>query len=88
MPAFAGMGRGRGPGGPGGMFGGGDNTGKRFNLTLSASARNLLNRENFASPESNLSSPDFGQSLALQSGFGGAASVYNRRVDLQLRLTF
>jgi hypothetical protein len=89
-PAFGGMGRGgggRGPGGPGGMFGG-DNTGKRFNLTAAVSARNLLNRENFASPEANLSSPDFGKSLALQSGFGGAASVYNRRVDLNLRLTF
>ena len=85
---MGGMGGGRGPGGPGGMFGGGDNTGKRFNLTLSVSGRNLLNRENLASPESNLSSPDFGQSLALASGFGGAASVYNRRVDLQLRLTF
>ncbi|MDR3719451.1 MAG: carboxypeptidase regulatory-like domain-containing protein [Bryobacteraceae bacterium] len=88
--AFAGMGRGPrggGPGGPGGMFGGAD-TGRRFNLTASVSARNLLNRENFASPESNLGSPLFGQSLALQSGFGGAASVYNRRVDMQLRLTF
>jgi len=89
-PAFAGMGRGPrggGPGGPGGMFGG-DNTGRRFNLTLSASARNLINRENLASPESNLSSPNFGKSLALAGGFGGGASVYNRRIDLQLRLTF
>ena len=89
--AFGGMGRGgggRGPGGPGGMFGGGDNTGRRFNLTLSVSARNLLNHENFATPEASLSSPLFGQSLALQSGFGGAGSVYNRRVDMQLRLTF
>jgi hypothetical protein len=87
--AFAGMGRGPrgGPGGPGGMFGG-DYTGRRFNLTASASARNLLNRENFASPESNLSSPDFGKPLSLAGGFGGGASVYNRRLDLQLRLTF
>lgn len=90
--AFRGMGGGGGRGGPGGgmggMFGGGVNTGKRFNLTLSASARNLLNRVNLASPESNLSSPNFGQSLALAGGFGGGASVYNRRIDLQLRLTF
>ena len=70
------------------MFGGGDNTGKRFNLTASVSARNLFNRQNLASPESNLSSPNFGQSLALAGGFGGGASVYNRRVDLQLRLSF
>jgi hypothetical protein len=80
--------RGGGPGGPGGMFGGGDNTGKRYNLTLSASARNLLNYVNLASPDGNLSSPYFGQSLALVSGFGGAASVYNRRIDLQLRFSF
>jgi hypothetical protein len=88
---FGGMGGmrgGGGRGGPGGMFGGGDNTGKRFNLTASVSARNLFNRENFASPESNLSSPNFGHSLALAGGFGGGASVYNRRIDLQLRLTF
>jgi hypothetical protein len=70
------------------MFGGGDNTGKRYNLTLSASARNLLNYVNLASPDGNLSSPYFGQSLALVSGFGGAASVYNRRIDLQLRFSF
>jgi hypothetical protein len=81
-------GGGGGRGGPGGMFGGGTNTGKRFNLTVSASARNLFNRENFAPPESNLSSPNFGQYLALAGGFGGGASVYNRRIDLQLRLTF
>ena len=92
--AFGGMGgmrggggHGPGGGGMGGMFGG-MSTGKRFNLTLSASARNLLNRENFASPESNLSSPDFGKPLSLAGGFGGGASVYNRRIDLQLRLTF
>jgi hypothetical protein len=81
--------RGGGGGGPmGGMFGGGENTGKRFNLTLSAQARNLLNHENFGAPDSNLSSPLFGQYLGLAGGFGGGASVYNRRVDLQLRLTF
>jgi hypothetical protein len=90
---FGGMGGpprggGRGPGGPGGMFGSADNTGKRFNLTVSASVRNLLNRVNLAPPESNLSSPNFGQSLALAGGFGGGASVYNRRIDLQLRLSF
>ncbi|MGD0580204.1 MAG: TonB-dependent receptor, partial [Bryobacteraceae bacterium] len=76
-------------GGPGGMFGGGgDNTGKRYNLTLSASARNLLNYVNLSSPNGNLSSPYFGQSLALASGFGGGAGVYNRRIDLQLRFSF
>jgi hypothetical protein len=80
-------GPGGGPGGPGGMFGGAD-SGKRYNLTLSASARNLLNYVNLAPPDGNLSSPYFGQSLALASGFGGANSVYNRRIDLQLRFMF
>jgi len=69
------------------MFGSAD-TGKRYNLTLSVSARNLLNYVNLASPDGNLSSPYFGQSLALASGFGGGNSVYNRRIDLQLRFTF
>jgi hypothetical protein len=87
-PAFGGMGGPRGRGGPGGGMFGGDTTGRRFNLTLSASARNLINRENLASPESNLSSPNFGKSLALAGGFGGNSSVYNRRIDLQLRLSF
>jgi hypothetical protein len=77
----------RGGGGPGGMFGG-TSTGKRYNLTLSVSARNLLNYQNLAAPEGNLSSPYFGQSLALAGGYGGAPSVYNRRIDLQLRFTF
>jgi len=70
------------------MFGGGDNTGKRYNLTFSASARNLINYVNLAPPNGNLSSPYFDQSLSLAGGFGGAASVYNRRIDLQLRFSF
>ncbi len=53
-----------------------------------ASARNILNYVNLASPDGNLSSPYFGQSLALAGGFGGSASVYNRRIDLQLRFSF
>lgn len=79
------MGGGRGPGG---MFGGGS-TGKRFNVTLSAMVRNLLNSSNFAPPSGDLSSPFFGEYRSL-AGFGpmGGASTYNRRVDLQLRLTF
>lgn len=74
--------------GPGGMFGGGS-TGKRFNVTLSAMVRNLLNTSNFAPPSGDLSSPFFGEYRSL-AGFGpmGGASTYNRRVDLQLRLTF
>ncbi|MEO8662429.1 MAG: carboxypeptidase regulatory-like domain-containing protein [Bryobacteraceae bacterium] len=83
------MGGGGGRGGPGGMFGAA-NTGKRFNLTLSASARNLFNRVNLATPNGNLSSALFGESLSLASGMGpgGASAASNRRLDFQLRFSF
>jgi len=70
------------------MFGG--STPKRFNLTLTVMAQNLLNHPNYASPNSDLSSPFFGQSLRLQGGFGpeGPTSTYLRKVSHQLRLTF
>ena len=42
------------------MGGGGDASGKRFSLTLSASARNLFNHVNYGVPVSNLSSNLFG----------------------------
>lgn len=78
---------GGGPGGPGGPFGG--SSGRRYNLTLSVSARNLLNTSNFASPSGDLSSPYFGQSRSL-AGFGpfGSSTTYNRKIDVQLRFTF
>lgn len=83
------MGGGRGPGGPGGIFGSGS-TSKRFNLTLSMSVRNLLNTVNLSTPVGNLSSPLFGESLSLAGGFGpmGSSPAANRRIDLQLRLSF
>jgi len=83
------MGGGRGHGGPGGIFGGGS-TDKRFNLTLSMSVRNLLNTVNLSTPVGNLSSPLFGESLSLAGGFGpmGGSPAANRRIDLQLRLSF
>jgi hypothetical protein len=43
------------------MFGG--STPKRFNLTLTVMAQNVLNHPNYASPNGDLSSPFFGQSL-------------------------
>jgi hypothetical protein len=92
-----GGGGGRGPGGGGGggggpmMFGGGANSGKKYNLTLTASARNLLNHANYAAPSGNLSSPLFGQYTQLTGGFGpggGASSTFERKIDLQLRFQF
>jgi hypothetical protein len=68
------------------MFGGGAG---KCNLTLSASARNILNHANYAPPSGDLSSPFFGEYRSL-AGFGpfGSNSTYNRKIDLQLRLTF
>ena len=85
-----------GGGGMGGMFGGGT-TDHRFNLTISASARNLFNHQNLAPPVGILSpqafsgNSDFGESIALAGGgqggpFGSQAN--NRRIDLQLQFSF
>jgi hypothetical protein len=77
------------PGGgpPPGMFGAA--SGKKYNLTMTISARNLLNHSNYAAPNGDLSSPFFGQSTSL-AGFGpmGNASTFNRKIDLQLRFQF
>ncbi|MCC6588591.1 MAG: carboxypeptidase regulatory-like domain-containing protein [Bryobacterales bacterium] len=79
----------RGGGGPGGMFGQ-NNSNKRFNVTLSLSARNLLNHVNLTSPVGNLTSPLFGQSLSIAGfgGPGGASAASNRRLEASLRFTF
>jgi hypothetical protein len=78
-----------GPGGgpPPGMFGGA--SGKKYNLTLSASARNFLNHPSYSTPSGDLSSPYFGQYRSL-AGFGpfGANTTYDRKIDLQLRFQF
>lgn len=94
-PPGGGMGGGRGPGGGGGGFFGGGQTGKRYNLTLSVQAQNLLNHVNPGAPVGNLSSPLFGQSTQLGGfgGFGGpggpgGGAAGNRRLDIQLRFSF
>jgi hypothetical protein len=92
-----GGGRGGGMGGPGGMrMGGGGmrggfgdaTTNRRYNLTLSVSARNLLNTVNLGPPSGNLTSPYFGRSNSIASGFGPVGQANNRRVELQLRFSF
>jgi len=77
-----------GGGPPGGMFGA--QSGKKYNLTLSASVRNFINHPSYAAPSGDLSSPYFGQyrSLAGFGPFGSSNTTYNRKVDLQLRLQF
>ncbi len=70
------------------MGGGGNNANKKYNLTASINAMNVINHPNFAAPVGDLSSPYFGQSLSLAGGFGGQSSTYNRKIDLQLRFAF
>jgi hypothetical protein len=84
-------GRGGGPPGggpPRGMFGA--TSGKKYNLMLSISARNVLNHANYAAPNGDLSSPFSGQSLSLAGFFGpfGTPTTYNRKCDVQLRFMF
>ena len=79
---------GGGPGGPPpGAFGG--SSGKKYNLTLTANARNLLNHPSYATPSGDLSSTFFGESRSL-AGFGpmGTSTTYDRKIDLQLRFQF
>ncbi len=86
-------GGGLGPGGLSGsgggnmFFGPGNATSRRYNLTFSISARNLLNSFNPGPPVGNLGSPFFGQSIALAGGPFSSTSA-NRRVDLQVRFSF
>ncbi len=47
----------RGLGGGGSPFSFGNETGHKYNLTFSVSARNLLNNVNYAAPVGNLDSP-------------------------------
>ena len=67
---------------------------KRFNLNVSINFQNLLNHVNLATPVGNLSSPSFGESLALGGAFGGfgggggSTGAGNRRIYAQVRLNF
>jgi len=80
-----GGGFGRGPGGGG--FGGGPATTRRYNLTFSVNARNVLNKVNAATPIGVLTSQDFGKSIALAGGpFSSAAA--NRKIELQAMFNF
>ena len=61
----------------------------RYNLTLSVSARNVLNHVNPGPVVGNINSPFFGESTQIAGGsgaFGGSAN--NRRLELQVRFNF
>ncbi len=102
-PRGGGGGGGRGGGGfGGGGFGGGGRggggggaaSGKKYSLSLSVNARNVINHVNLAAPTGNLTSPFFGQSTNIGGGggggpFGGGGSAAgNRRIEGTLRLSF
>jgi hypothetical protein len=81
---------GRGLGGGGGFSLGGA-TDRRFALTISASALNVLNTVNLAPPVSTLGSPLFGQSISLAGGPYSAQvgnPVANRLVNVGLAFSF
>jgi Carboxypeptidase regulatory-like domain/TonB dependent receptor len=89
-------GGGRGGGGPRGpLFGGGGPqlggaaSDRRYNLTLSASARNVFNRVNVGNPNGPwvLGSPFFDKYNTLQGG-PFSTGVANRRIDLQATFSF
>jgi len=73
-----------GPGGPG--LGSPGAPTRRYQITLSAYARNLFNNVNPLPPIGQLTSPLFGKSNGL-AGFGGNSAA-NRRIDLQLQFSF
>jgi hypothetical protein len=78
-----------GGGGPGGLFNT-PSTAHRYNLTISMSARNLLNHNNPGPIIGNITSPLFDRANSAAIGWGGgfAENANNRRLELQLRFTF
>ncbi len=61
----------------------------RFNVTLSANVRNILNHENLNTPNGAMTSPYFLHSLGITGGFAAEqTSSEQRRMDIQLRFAF
>jgi hypothetical protein len=96
MGGGGGGGHGGGGGlGPRGLTGGGgpnpftfgSETSRKYNLTFSVSARNLLNVVNYGPPVGILGSSQFGQSNSLAGApFASGSAV--RRIDLQMLFSF
>ena len=81
-------------GGRGGGFGGGPATTKRYSLTFSVNARNVLNKVNAATPigvlppaDATPGSSDFGKSIALAGG-AFSSQAANRKIELQASFSF
>jgi hypothetical protein len=82
-----GGGFGRPGGGGGGPFNLGAATNRRYNLTFSVNARNVLNRVNEASPIGVVTSSDFGKSVALAGGAFSSPAA-NRKIELTALFSF
>jgi hypothetical protein len=64
---------------------------RRYNLILSLSARNVLNHNNPGPIVGNITSPLFGSSNQVAAGINGegfSENASNRRLEVQIRLTF
>jgi hypothetical protein len=73
-------------GGPGRM---GQSVPRRYNLTFSVWATNILNHENLGTPNGTLSAPSFfGKSQTLAGGFFASPTAGNRNVSLQATFNF
>ncbi|MGB9257918.1 MAG: hypothetical protein WCC25_23990, partial [Candidatus Korobacteraceae bacterium] len=81
--------------GPRGLSGGGgpspftfgSETSRKYNLTFSVSARNLLNFVNYGPPVGILGSNSFGMPISLAGApFSNGSAV--RRIDLQMLFSF
>jgi hypothetical protein len=89
---FGGRGIAGGGGGRSGIFGPGNTGTKRFNLTFSAYARNVLNNVNLGTLIGVIGSRLFDQSDSLGGVFGGpgggGSQAANRRIDFQITFSF
>jgi hypothetical protein len=73
-------------GGPGRLD---QTTSRRYNLTFSAFATNVFNRQNLGTPNGTLSSQLFGKSQSLAGGgFFGPSTAGNRSIFLQAVFNF
>ncbi len=63
-------------------------TGRKYNLTLTAQARNLFNTVNYANPIGVITSPFFGESNQLANFGPGGSSADNRRLEFGIRFAF
>jgi hypothetical protein len=76
----------------GGIFGPGNTSTKRYNLTFSVYARNLTNNVNLGTPIGVIGSPLFDHSNSLGGVFGGGpgggSQAMNRRIDFQVVFSF